>query len=215
MNTYVKYAPNVFVAKCEEQHERGETITMTTKYGKEHDVIVFNLVAQRDGIFFYSVVRADGFNVQEYAKKKAEKLEGSATRAKDKSLEYYNRSNKDSDFLSLGEPIKVGHHSERRHRKIIEQARNNATKSYEFSDKAKEYEARAEYWNSRTDIINESMPESLEYFEFKHAEAVKYHADMKAGKIEKEHSYSLTYAKKAVNETKKKLELCRKLWSAD
>lgn len=29
-----------------------------------------------------------------------------------RSNEYYNKSNKDKDFLSLGEPIKVGHHSE-------------------------------------------------------------------------------------------------------
>ena len=26
MNTYKKYCPNVFVAQCEEKHEKGETI---------------------------------------------------------------------------------------------------------------------------------------------------------------------------------------------
>jgi len=34
MNTYSKYAPNVFLAKCTEKHERGEIIQVTTKYGK-------------------------------------------------------------------------------------------------------------------------------------------------------------------------------------
>ena len=35
MNTYYKFAPNVFLAKCDEKHEKGETIEVTTKYGKE------------------------------------------------------------------------------------------------------------------------------------------------------------------------------------
>ena len=39
MNTYVKFAPNVFVAKCEEQYEKGEVIEVTTKYGKENECI--------------------------------------------------------------------------------------------------------------------------------------------------------------------------------
>lgn len=74
MNTYAKYCPNVFVAKCTEQHEKGETITLETKYGKEHECIVFNLVFAKDGFYYYSIVRADGFNVQEWAKRKADKL---------------------------------------------------------------------------------------------------------------------------------------------
>ena len=39
MNTYYKFAPNVFLAKCDEKHEKGETIEVTTKYGKENDSI--------------------------------------------------------------------------------------------------------------------------------------------------------------------------------
>lgn len=41
MNTYLKYCPNVFVAKCEEQHEKGEEIILTTKYGKENICVVW------------------------------------------------------------------------------------------------------------------------------------------------------------------------------
>lgn len=47
MNTYYKFAPNVFLAKCEEKHERGEEILVTTKYGKENACIVFNLIAEK------------------------------------------------------------------------------------------------------------------------------------------------------------------------
>ena len=37
MNTYSKYAPNVFVAKSQELYEKGQTIIVTTKYGKENE----------------------------------------------------------------------------------------------------------------------------------------------------------------------------------
>ena len=72
MNTYSKYVPNVFLAKCTEKHEKGETILVTTKYGKENESIVFNLIAEKDGFYYYSIIRADGFNVQEWAKKRDE-----------------------------------------------------------------------------------------------------------------------------------------------
>ena len=46
-NTYAKYCPNVWVAKCHEPHEKGEVIPVTTQYGKDNDSIVFNLVGQK------------------------------------------------------------------------------------------------------------------------------------------------------------------------
>jgi hypothetical protein len=74
MNTYAKYCPNVFVAKCSEKHESGETILLETKYGNSHECVVYNLVKEgSDGFFYYSIVRADGFNSQEWAKRKADK----------------------------------------------------------------------------------------------------------------------------------------------
>ena len=68
MNTYAKYCPNVFLAKCTEKHEKGEVIPVTTKYGKENESIVFNLIFEKDGFYYYSIIRADGYNMQERAK---------------------------------------------------------------------------------------------------------------------------------------------------
>lgn len=213
VNTYSKYCPNVFLAKCPAKHESGEHIIVTTKYGKENESIVFNLVFERDGFYYYSIIRADGFNVQEWAKRRAERLERAAGNAESKSNEYYKRSNKDRDFLSLGEPIKIGHHSERRHRKVIQQANDNMRKSVEFSDKAESYEQRAEYWKERENTINLSMPESLDFFEFELERAKAKHEGLKNGTIERRHSFSLTYAKKEVNEIEKKLQIAVKLWA--
>ena len=212
MNTYYKFAPNVFLAKCEEKHERGEEILVTTKYGKENESIVFNLIFERDGFYYYSIVRADGFNVQEWAKRRAERRREWSVSANKKSHEYFEKSNKDRDFLSLGEPIKIGHHSERRHRKAIADAWRNMGKSVEFSDKATEHEREAEYWDKRATTNNLSMPESIDFYAHKLEEAKEYHEGVKSGKYPREHSYTLTYAKKAVNEAQQNYDLAVKLW---
>ena len=42
-----------------------------------------------------------------------------------------------------------------------------------------------------------------------------YHEGVKSGKYPREHVYTLTYAKKAVNEAQKNYELAKKLWGED
>lgn len=212
MNTYAKYTANVFVAKCTEAHTKGETIAIETKYGKEHECIVFNLVLRKDGFFYYSVVRTDGFNVQEWAKRRAEKLQNASLNASKKSNQYYEASHEGRDFLVLAEPIKIGHHSEKRHRALIERNYNRMSKCVEFSKKSEEYAERVAYWESKANEINLSMPESLEYYEYELEKAKMKHEGLKDGSIKREHAYSLTYAKKAVNEAEKKLQLAKRLW---
>jgi hypothetical protein len=212
MNTYSKYCPNVFVAKCTEAHEKGETIILETKYGKEHECIVFNLVARKDDCYYYSIVRADGFNVQEWAKRKAELLQSAGSNAEKKSNQYYEASKEGKDFLVLAEPIKIGHHSEKRHRALIERNHNRMRNSVEQSQKAGDYQSRAEYWEGKANTINLSMPKCLEYYEYKLEEAKMQHEGLKNGTIERRHSYSLTYAKKAVNEAEKNVAAALKLW---
>jgi len=213
MNTYSKFVPNVYLAKCTEKHEKGETIPVTTQYGKDNDSMVFNLIAEKDGYFYYSIVRADGFNVQEWAKQKAERLERAAINADKKSDAYYKASNEGADFLALGEPIKVGHHSEKRHRALIERNSNRMNKCMEMSKKSESYESRAEYWAHKANTINLSMPESLGFYEFELEKAKAKHEGLKNGTIKREHSFSLTYAKKEVNELGSKVKLAKRLWS--
>ena len=212
MNTYSKYCANVFLAKCTELHDRGEIINLTTKFGQEHECIVFNLVYKKDGFYFYSIVRADGYNLQERAKAKAERYQNWSNSAQKKSNQYFEASQEGKDFLSLAEPIKVGHHSEKRHRALIERNWARMGKSVEFSDKAVSHESKAEYWAKRTNNINLSMPESIEYYQHKLEVAKEYHEGLKSGKYERAHSFSLVYAKKEVNEIEKKLKVAKQLW---
>lgn len=213
-NTYAKYCPNVYVAKCATEYAKGDIIEVATKYGKINECIVHNLVVKgKDGFFYYSITRADGYNSQQRAINRAEKLNGYASNAEKRSSDWYEKSNEGRKFLSLGEPIKVGHHSEKRHRALIDRNWARMGNSVKESEKAEEYAQRAEYWESMASKIDLSMPESLEYYEFLLEQKKDRHEGLKSGKYQREHSFSLTYAKKEVNETEKLLTYAKKLWS--
>jgi len=212
MDKYKKYCANVFVIESDNKYASGEVIEVETKYGKINEVIIFKMVLESNGKYYYSQIRADGFNIQERARLKSERYESWASSASEKSDQAYKASNKHSDFLSLGEPIKVGHHSENRHRKMIEDSNRNMGKCVSLSDKAAGHERKSEYWKSRENDINLSMPESIEYFEHKLEEAKYKHLFFKNNPDKREHSYSLTYAKNAVNDFQKKYDTAAKLW---
>ena len=78
--------------------------------------------------------------------------------------------------------------------------------------KAEEQRHKAEYWESKANEITLAMPESLEFYRHKLEKAKERHAGLKNGTIEREHSYSLTYATKDVKELTQKLEIAEKLW---
>lgn len=213
MNSYKKYCPNVFVAQCEEQQERGNLIIIETKYGKEIENEIHNFLGKtKEGLFLYSVTRTDGFNSQERAKNKAERLSGAANNAEKRSTAYYEALNEGKDFLALGEPIKIGHHSERRHRRLIERNWERMGKSVAETEKAKEYERRAEYWEKQANKIDLSMPESLSFFEFELEKAIKYHQFLKDNPSKRPHSMSLQYANKSVKDLKDKVQTALRLW---
>ncbi|MCW9716091.1 DUF3560 domain-containing protein [Avibacterium sp. 21-594] len=212
LNTYAKFVPNVFLAKCAEPHQRGDIVMLTSKYGKETEVEIYNLVKQQDDFYFYSFVRCDGVNRQTHALNKAERYQYCANNAHKRSEQYCEAANEGREFLSLGEPIKVGHHSERRHHALIERNAKRMDKAVEEMQKAEHYEDKIPYWLERAEVIDLSMPESLAYFQFELAKAKENHQDLKDNPEKREHSYSLTYAKKKVNELAKKVELAQRLW---
>lgn len=216
MNTYKKYCPNVFVAQCTEKHEKGDTIIVETKYGKEVENEIHNYLGRtKDGFYLYSITRLDGFNSQQRAQNKADRLGGYAANAEKRSTAYYEASQEGRDFLALGEPIKIGHHSERRHRKLIERNWERMGKSVAESEKAKEYERRAEYWAEKANKIDLSMPDSLEYFEEELRKAKEYHQKLKDFPEKRAHSMSLQYANKAVKDLEKKVYTAVLLWGDD
>lgn len=212
MNTYAKFCPNVYVAKCSDEHQKGDIITVTTKYGKENECFVWNLVSKKDGFYYYSITRADGFNSQERARRKAESLESSAQRANLQAGAYAERSHGYVAGIVPGQPILVGHHSERKHRKAIEDSNRAMGKAVQSWEAADNYESRAEYWKERAEKVDLSMPESIEFFAFKVKELECLHQHLKEHPEAREHAFALTYAKKDLNEARKNHELAIRLW---
>ncbi|MGV6989209.1 DUF3560 domain-containing protein [Testudinibacter sp. P80/BLE/0925] len=213
LNTYAKFAPTVFVAKCPEAHTKGDIIVLTSKYGKKTEVEVFNLVKQHDDCYFYSFVRCDGLDSQARAQARAERYQSYAANANKRSEQHWQAAQEGSDFLSLGEPIKIGHHSEKKHRALIERNARRMDNAVAEMDKAKSYDHKITYWEAMAGKIDLSMPESLDYFAFELAKAKEKHQILKNEPEKREHSYSLTYAKNAVKELEKKVSLAQQLWA--
>lgn len=209
MNKFKKYCPNVWVAECEQEYQKGEIIQLENQYGKEVDCEVYNLILTRNEKFYYSIVRVEE---KSYAERKAERYSNAAQNSISKSNERMNAAQEGREFLSLAEPIKVGHHSEHRHRALIERNNNRMSKSMEYYDKAAEQKQKAEYWEKKSMEITLAMPCSIEFFEYKLEKAIEKQQGLKNGTIQKEHSYSMTYATKDVKELKKKVEIAKLLW---
>lgn len=212
MNTYVKYCPNVWVAQCEETYKKGDEIIVTTKHGKENECIVWNYLGMKNGLYLYSITRADGFNSQERARAKAERYEEWADKAHQRSEEAFERSERAVAGIPMGQPILVGHHSERAHRAAIDKSWAAMGKSVEEMHKAEAHESKAAYWERMADKIDLSMPESIDFYAHKLEIAKEYHEGVKSGKYPREHAYTLTYAKKAVNDAQKCYDIAVKLW---
>jgi len=209
MNKFRKYCPNVWVAECDDEYEKGEVIELETKYGKTVECEVYNLISQKDDKYYYSIVRLED---KTYAERKAERYSNSAANHMAKSNAYQSASNEGKEFLVLAEPIKVGHHSEKRHRALLERNNNRMAKCVESAEKAKVSASKAEYWARKAEEITLAMPESIEYFTELLEKATAYHKGLKDGTIERSHSYSLAYAAKDVRELKKKVEIAELLW---
>ena len=209
MNKFKKYCPNVWVAECDEEYKKGDIIELETKYGKLVECEVYNLIVKNNEKYFYSIVRIEE---QTYAQKKAERYNTSCQNNMAKSNKYLKASDEGKEFLSLGEPVKIGHHSEKKHRALFERNWKRMEKSVDFEKKAEEAARKAEYWENKAEEITLAMPESIEYFSYKLEKAIAYHEGLKNGTIEREHSYSLTYAKNEVNELTKKVRDAQILW---
>lgn len=73
-----------------------------------------------------------------------ERLLRAAEAAERKSSEAFQRSRDILDPIPFGQPILVGHHSEKRHRNALRKADNAMRRSVEYAARAKELRARAE-----------------------------------------------------------------------
>ncbi len=209
-NTYHKLCPNVWVLKTNNTYNKGDITTIENKYGKETEVEIYNLINKElQETNYYSFVRIEE---KSYYERKVETQEKYAKKNREQAKKYFEKSEEHKEFLSMGEPIKVGHHSENRHRKICDDAWNNLGKSIKTNALAKKQEAKAEYYNNKAKEITLAMPESLEKFKKDLEQAKEIQKIYKEDKTKRPHSYSLSYANKSVKDLTSKVEIAELLW---
>lgn len=78
----------------------------------------------------------------------------------------YKHAEEMASEIPLGQPILVGHHSEKRHRRHLEKVHNTYGKSFEKKDRATYYEEKAQSIESNTDIFSDD-PRALQKLEAK------------------------------------------------
>ena len=75
--------------------------------------------------------------------RKRDRLEAAAGRARAESASRLGAARRIGDAIPFGQPILVGHHSEKRHRRDIEKIDRNMRKGFEASDRAADLAGRA------------------------------------------------------------------------
>lgn len=80
---------------------------------------------------------------EEKQQARRERLEERAEAASAASDASYASAKRIADVIPLGQPILVGHHSEKRHRRDVKRIQNGMAKSLELADKARDLERRA------------------------------------------------------------------------
>ncbi len=99
-----------------------------------------------------------------YQQKRADKIERFkqlAENARQQSESSYKASNRISDFIPLGQPILIGHHSERRHRSDLDKVCRLMDKSIEESKKAAYYIGKIQAAQNNTSISSDD-PQAIE-----------------------------------------------------
>ena len=115
---------------------------------------------------------------QERKEAKVERLSNLAAKTAAAAEATHERAEKMADVIPFGQPILVGHYSEKGDRNYRDRIDKTFHKSFELTDKAKEYESRAENAAS-DDVIKTEDPEAIPKLEAKIAALEKKREQVK------------------------------------
>ncbi|MBR0491569.1 MAG: DUF3560 domain-containing protein [Clostridia bacterium] len=141
----------------------------------------------------------------DYEDRRQRRIERYEELSKKANEEAEARSNSSANrILSLtpGQPILIGHHSEKKHRRLIEKAHNDIKKSIELSDKSEYYKGKAESV-SNSKAIYDDDPMAIQKLRNKLERLENERASIKA----REHNtWELTNIGATIRETKKRIK---------
>ena len=148
---------------------------------------------------------------EERRKQRIERYKELSMKAKDRSSRYSNSNANRILQIAPGQPILVGHHSEKKHRKLIKRAQDDIRKSIEEDNKSKFYKERV-ITAENSKVIYSDDPQAINKLKEKLERLENERASIKA----REHStWELTNIGATIRETKKRIERLEKLDNID
>ena len=144
---------------------------------------------------------------EERRKQRIERYKELSMKAQERSSRYSNSNANRILQIAPGQPILVGHHSEKKHRKLIKRAQDDIRRSIEEDNKSKFYKERA-ITAENSKVIYSDDPQAINKLKEKLERLENERASIKA----REHStWELTNIGATIRETKKRIERLEKL----
>jgi len=123
---------------------RGAWVSRTTRNNWRAESIAKDLGLEDRGEEGEKLTYAEQVEAKtERAEARADRMEARADKASDEASSRFKAAHAISDGIPFGQPILVGHHSERRHRRDIAKIENNMNKGCAALDRSKHYDRRA------------------------------------------------------------------------
>jgi len=156
-------------------------------------------------------------NYEEKRQNKLEYYKKQLIKSEENSDQYYESYKKISTLIPPGQPILIGHHSEKRHRNDLKKMDNYMRKSIEEKEKVEYYKEKIKYFNS-DNIISSDDPEALNKLKTKLKERLELQEYMKQKNKEAKQkgeekvfmTYQLSNNNQNINRLKKRIELLEK-----
>lgn len=139
---------------------------------------------------------------EERKQKRIERYKALSEKAKEESKARYNSTANRILMMTPGQPIIVGHHSEKKARRLHEQANNDIRKSIELSKKSEYYEERAKNAENSNVIYNDD-PDAIPKLKDKLERLENQRASIKAREHE---TWELTNIGANIRETKLRIK---------
>lgn len=133
-----------------------------------------------------------------------------AEKKQEESNQAYQKAKSMGDMIPFGQPILVGHHSERGHRKALDTINNNMRKSIELDGKVDYYKNKAEQYG--THGISSEDPEALQKLKEKLLDAQTEHSMLKQKRKQgKAEAYELSNSNGRIRAIKQRIETMEKM----
>lgn len=173
---------------------------------------------------FYKVISSDEITKLEritaYKEKreaKAERYAELAEKAANQSIAAHEASNRATENIPFGQPILVGHHSERAHRNAIKRSWNAMDKAVELSNKADYYAEKADATKNNNAISSDNpeaidlLKEKLIKLEDQRTQIKEFNKNARKEGTEQQASYMLSNLAGNIATVKKRIEKLEKI----